>query len=128
MLSEFQKENLCINIVYINNQTLVNKFILLRLLLSCYPVHSINKVYQSFKRFFFGLKLTKYTMALNICFIFVSLFCVFTTVNCRFVLYDSDNPDTIVDNGSQFASVMKMLATLFSRLNALDDKGKILFS
>ncbi|XP_060598551.1 perlucin-like protein isoform X2 [Ruditapes philippinarum] len=59
-------------------------------------------------------------MAMNTCFIFVSLVCVFTMVNCRFVLYDSDNTDTIVDNGSQFAAVMKMLATLFSRLNALD--------
>jgi hypothetical protein len=67
-------------------------------------------------------------MAMNTCFILVSLVCVFTMVNCRFVLYDSDNSDTNVDNGSQFSSVMKMLETIFSRLNALDGKGKILFS
>jgi hypothetical protein len=62
-------------------------------------------------------------MTMNICFIFVSLLCVLTMVNCRFVLYDSDNSDTNVDNGSQFAAVMKMLETIFSRLNALDGKG-----
>ncbi|XP_060598528.1 perlucin-like protein isoform X2 [Ruditapes philippinarum] len=59
-------------------------------------------------------------MAMNTCFILVSLLCMFTMVNCRFVLYDSDNPDTNVDTGSQFPSVMKMLETIFSRLNALD--------
>jgi uncharacterized protein YpmS len=66
-------------------------------------------------------------MAMDICFILISLLCVFTMVNCRFVLYDSDNSDTNLETGT-FSAAVKTIANILSRLNALDDvhsKGNI---
>ena len=48
----------------------------------------------------------------------ILLLSVSTMVNCRFLIYDSDN--TKVNIGAQFADVKKTLAEIFSKVNEID--------